>query len=112
MIASIYDYQLILSNVLTTHIIIALENNNIPMKVLLGLLLLFFLAHCKLYQVVSLSRHGARYHVNSAGGGDDTKPLWGQLTAVGMKEHENFGKILRKEYIDNLQFLSPTYNSS
>lgn len=31
----------------------------------------------KLYQVVTLTRHGARYHVNSFGDGDDTKPLWG-----------------------------------
>ena len=46
-------------------------------RVFLGLLLVFALAHSKLYQVVSLSRHGARYHVNGDGGGSETQPLWG-----------------------------------
>lgn len=69
-------------------------------------------AQNKLYQVVSLTRHGARYHVNDFGDGADTKPLWGELTAVGMRQHQNLGAIFRKEYIDNLKFLSPIYNSS
>lgn len=51
------------------------------------LFLLVLVSQCKLYQVVSLFRHGARYHVAAVGGGEDTKPLWGQLTAVGMRQH-------------------------
>lgn len=39
--------------------------------------LLVSLTQSKLYQVVSLTRHGARYHVYPMGGGEDTKPLWG-----------------------------------
>lgn len=45
-------------------------------KVIL-LALLVLCASCKLYQVVSLTRHGARYHVNDFGDGNDSKPLWG-----------------------------------
>lgn len=38
---------------------------------------LFICISSKLYQVVSLTRHGARYHVNAFGDGNDTKPFWG-----------------------------------
>lgn len=38
--------------------------------------LLVAISISKLYQVVSLARHGARYHVQSFYDGDDTKPLW------------------------------------
>ena len=56
--------------------ILCSNNHILMMKVILAVLLLLF-AHSKLYQVVSLTRHGSRYHVNSVGGGGDTKPLWG-----------------------------------
>ncbi|CAJ0605960.1 unnamed protein product [Cylicocyclus nassatus] len=35
---------------------------------------------------------------------------WGQLSPIGMKQHFNFGKQLRKRYVDT-GFLSKTYNS-
>jgi hypothetical protein len=35
--------------------------------------------------------------------------LWGELTAVGMRQHETFGKLLRRDYIDNLQFLDANF---
>jgi hypothetical protein len=41
--------------------------------------------------VVSISRHGARYHVNDFGDGASTKPLWGELTAVGMRQEQRLG---------------------
>lgn len=44
---------------------------------ILLIITLFCISQCKLYQVVSLTRHGARYHVNDFGDGNDTKPLWG-----------------------------------
>lgn len=44
---------------------------------LLALTILCLQSHSKLYQVVSLFRHGARYHVNSFADGSDTEPLWG-----------------------------------
>jgi len=45
-------------------------------KQLLIVLLIVF-ASSKLQQVVSLFRHGARYHLNSDYDGNATKPLWG-----------------------------------
>lgn len=48
-------------------------------KMKLLIIIFVFLLHCysKLYQVVSLTRHGARYHVNDFGDGNATEPLWG-----------------------------------
>ncbi len=67
---------------------------------------------CKLYQVVSLCRHGARYHAMDFYDGKETRPLRGQLTAVGMRQNQRLGQLWKKEYIDTLQFLSPNYNRS
>lgn len=66
----------------------------------------------KLYQVVSITRHGARYHVNDFGDGNDTKPLWGELTAVGMRQHQKLGQLFRAEYIEYLGFLGLGYNGT
>jgi broad specificity phosphatase PhoE len=73
--------------------------------------LLLLLASSRLYQVVSLTRHGARYHLNDFGDGAATKPLWGELTAVGMRQQQRLGQLLRKEYIDSLHLLSPQYDN-
>ena len=51
------------------------------------ILFLSSLASSKLYQVVSMFRHGARYHLNSLYDGTSTREMWEQLTAVGMKQH-------------------------
>jgi hypothetical protein len=74
-------------------------------------LLLLLAIESKLYQVVSMFRHGARYHLNGYYDGNATKEYWGELTAVGMRQHENFGKMLRKDYIENLGFLSDTFQA-
>lgn len=76
------------------------------------LFLAFASATSKLYQLFSLNRHGARYHVNNFYDGADTKPLWAELTAVGMRQNQRFGQLLRKEYVEYLRFLSDSYNSS
>jgi hypothetical protein len=73
------------------------------------LLLLLAVAQNKLYQLVSLFRHGARYHINNLYDGNATREVWGELTAVGMRQHETLGNMLRKEYIDKLDFLSANY---
>lgn len=70
----------------------------------------FWCTLSKLYQVVSLFRHGARYHLNSLYDGDSTLPLRGELSAVGMKQHENLGKLIRNEYVTKLKFLREIYN--
>lgn len=62
-------------------------------------LLLLLSIECKLHQVVSMFRHGARYHLNSYYDGNATREFWGELTAVGMRQHETFGKMLRRDYI-------------
>ncbi len=74
------------------------------------LTLLVVLSTSKLYQVTSLFRHGARYHINAIYDGNSTHDVWGELTAVGMRQHQNLGKILNKEYIQNLKFLSEKYD--
>jgi broad specificity phosphatase PhoE len=66
------------------------------MKVLVFIATILLIIEAKLYQVVSLTRHGARYHVNAFGDGNDTKPLWGELTSVGMRQHQRLGQLLRK----------------
>jgi hypothetical protein len=54
---------------------------------LLVTLIVFYTAQSKLYQVVSQFRHGARYHLNDYYDGNSTRDLWGELTAVGMRQH-------------------------
>lgn len=54
---------------------------------LLVLTVLLAVTQGKLYQVASLFRHGARYHLNSYYDGNSTKPLWGELSPVGMRQH-------------------------
>nr|CDJ80661.1 Histidine acid phosphatase domain containing protein [Haemonchus contortus] len=36
---------------------------------------------------------------------------FGQLSPIGMKQHLNFGKLLRRIYLDEMKFLSKTYSS-
>lgn len=68
----------------------------ISLKLLVSILLLFTVANSKLEQVVSFFRHGARYALNSYYDGNDTKYTWGELTSVGMRQHQGLGEILRK----------------
>lgn len=68
-----------------------------------GCLILFILLWLptlqKLEQVYSLFRHGARYPSSSFYDGGEMKPLWYELTAVGMRQHQKLGSLIRKEYI-------------
>lgn len=74
------------------------------------IILLITLSASKLYQVTSLFRHGARYHLNALYDGNSTHSVWGELTAVGMRQHQTLGKTLNREYIQNLKFLSEKFN--
>ena len=66
------------------------------MKIFVLVITILITVQTKLYQVVSLTRHGARYHVNEFGDGNETKPLWGELTSVGMRQHQRLGQLFRK----------------
>jgi hypothetical protein len=53
-------------------------------------ILLFILVLCtqqKLYQVVSVFRHGARYAINSYYDGDAFREFRGELHGGGMRQH-------------------------
>ncbi|VDK47951.1 unnamed protein product [Cylicostephanus goldi] len=74
--------------------------------------------HMKLQLVQVVWRHGDRSpthtykkdlirEVNWTFGGGG----WGQLSTIGMRQHFEFGKQLRKRYIVENEFLSKTYNS-
>ena len=60
------------------------------------LALCLILAHARLYQVFSLVRHGARYNERDMWDGNETKSLWFEITAVGMRQHQRLGELLRK----------------
>ena len=64
-----------------------MKTNNRIKAILIIFFSLFLIIESRLYQVVSLTRHGARYHMNNFGGGSMTKKNWGELTPVGMKQH-------------------------
>lgn len=49
----------------------------------------------KLVQVVSFFRHGARYTINTLYDANDTTNIEGELTSVGMRQHQTFGQMLR-----------------
>ena len=58
--------------------------------------ILLTIAASKLYQVTSLFRHGARYHLNPLDDGNSTLDMWGELSPVGMRQHQTLGKTLNK----------------
>ena len=66
-------------------------------------------AVAEVQRVVSVFRHGARYPLNHEYDADEIYYNSGELTAVGMRQHCNFGKMLRKDYIEGLGFLSKEY---
>lgn len=66
------------------------------LKAFIIVLSIILLSLSKIYSVFSLVRHGARYHVMSFYDGDDTKPRWEELTAVGMRQHQKLGQLIRK----------------
>lgn len=70
------------------------------------------ISQCKLYQAFVFFRHGARYHTNDIYDGNATYPMRSELTPIGMRMHENLGKMFRKNYIEKLNLLTDKYNSS
>jgi lysosomal acid phosphatase len=66
----------------------------------------------ELVQLVTMFRHGARYHINSFYDGNETIPNWGKLTSVGMRQHYTLGSMVRDLYSTQLKFLRPNFNHS
>jgi hypothetical protein len=66
----------------------------------------------KLLYVVELARHGARYPINPFYDYLATIGDAGELTSVGMRQHYNLGRYLRRDYIEKEQFLSNLYDHS
>lgn len=76
------------------------------------LILSFVVCQSKLYQTFVFFRHGARYHYSDIYDGNATRPMWSELTPIGMRMHENLGGMFRNLYINKNPFLSDKYNSS
>ena len=65
--------------------------------------------YCKLEMVIEIYRHGAREPIFDYWNAPSFK-LPGELTSVGMRQHFILGAELRKEYIENQEFLSSFYD--
>ena len=73
------------------------------------LICLFISLEGKLYQVVSMFRHGARYAMHREYDGNATFDKYSELNAVGMTMHQKLGQMLRRDYIEKLDFLSKDF---
>lgn len=69
------------------------------------------ISQSKLIFVLETFRHGARDPITDFWNAKEFKTK-GELTPVGMRQHFALGQVLRKEYIDELGFLSPNYTES
>lgn len=80
----------------------------------LVLLAIAVAAQSQLLYVANLYRHGARYPISKIElyDSNQTAANSGELSASGMRQQYNLGRYLRRDYIDNLQFLEPSFNHS
>jgi hypothetical protein len=63
--------------------------------------------------LVEFSRHGARASskiYNFTVDPDDNFKIKKELTSTGAQQHYNMGAYIRSKYVDELNFLSATYN--
>ena len=72
---------------------------------------LVLVIHTFRYLLIKISlRHGARGPIYDNYDSKDQVYNAGELVPTGMRQHYNLGRQLRKEYIENLNFLSPAFN--
>jgi len=76
------------------------------------LLLALPLFGAELVQVIQLARHGARTPNSFEFIPNQYPETEGQLTVLGLVQQYFLGKEMRKRYVENLNFLSETFNSS
>ncbi|KRX08511.1 hypothetical protein PPERSA_12992 [Pseudocohnilembus persalinus] len=77
---------------------------------LLLLLIGVFLINSKLVQVIEIFRHGTRGPLYNIYDWQEQQENMGELLPAGMRQHYELGKQLRKEYIEELEFLSENYD--
>lgn len=76
------------------------------------LVVLVSCCHSTLVQILSLTRHGARYPINTLFDGAELASMWGELTAVGMQQHYQLGSLFRRQYVTAEQLVSERFNHS
>lgn len=70
-------------------------------------------AEMELVAVQQTSRNGSRQPVNWEQDPWNYIDDWisqGELTGVGMRQHYELGKFMRKRYVDEFKILDPFYN--
>ncbi len=77
---------------------------------LIVLCVLLATAEGKLYQVVAVLAPGARYQPNDLYEEENGYIGLDEITPVGLRQHENLGKLFRKEYIEKMPLLSTNFN--
>ena len=70
---------------------------------------LFIQIKSELIMVMEVFRHGAREPIYDWWNAKSFSH-WGELSSVGMRQHFNLGQALRKNYIDDIHFLSESFN--
>jgi hypothetical protein len=69
------------------------------------------LLHAELIQVIQLGRHGARSPNSFEFLHDQYPEAEGQLTSLGVVQEYFLGQEMRKRYVEDLKFLSETFDS-
>ena len=80
--------------------------------ILLSLSLFLALSSGSLVYVIEVFRHGIREPVYPYWNSLIVNADFGELTPPGMRQQYLLGDAMRREYIEELGFLSPEYNSS
>jgi len=83
-----------------------------PAIIFASLLILLPCFYAELVQVIHLGRHGARSPNSFEFVPSQYSEKEGELTVLGLTQQFFLGKEMRKRYVDDLKFLSDSFNSS
>lgn len=70
----------------------------------------FGVCFAELKQVFAAMRHGARHQASSFLATQEEERWMGELSPIGYRQVQTLGNIIRKEYIEHLQFLPTNYD--